>query len=303
MTQVGPSLESYYLLLLLLALAGCGTTPLVWTRAVATWFDARRGSALALTLIGPGVMAVFTPVLLDTLIRRYDWRAAFVAMAGFAALTLLPVGLFFRENRGRAAVPVALQSGATVAEALCTRRFWQLSFGFTLIGGVVSSLTVHLVPILIDVGLARGSAVRIAGVMGVAVIVGRLLTGFLVDRLPAALVAALFLAMPIGGCLLLIGGPVSTALAVAAVLCIGLAAGSEVDLLPYLTARYFGLHSYGRIYGLIFVAFYAGVGIGPLWLGHRFDVDGNYAEGLRIVVPVLATGAVAIGTLARTRAA
>jgi len=309
MTQAGPSLESYYLLLLLLALTGCGTTPLVWTRAVATWFEARRGVALALTLIGPGVMAIFTPVLLDTLIRRYDWRAAFIAMAAFAGLTLLPVGLYFRENRGDSGERVAatgsglspaLALGTSVADALRTGRFWQLTFGFTLIGGVVSSLTVHLVPILVDVGLARAGAVRIAGVIGLAVIGGRLLTGFLVDRLPPPWVAAAFLAMPIAGCLLLLTASVSTAHAVAAVICVGLAAGSEVDLLPYLTARYFGLRSYGRIYGLIFVAFYAGAGVGPLWLGHRFDVDGTYARALQLVVPVVAIGAAAIGMLGVT---
>jgi MFS family permease len=302
MTQVGPGIGSFYLSLTVLGLTGCGTTPLVWTRAVATWFQQRRGLALALTLIGPGVMAVVTPLLLETLILRFDWRAAYVTMAAFAALTLIPVGLFFRENRGQPSRPLAvpaLQAGLSVAEAVRSPRFWQFVFGFTLIGAVVSSLTVHLIPLVTDVGLRRAVAVQIAGVLGIAIICGRLITGYLVDRLHPPYVAAAFLSMPILGCLILISGSVSTALAVLAVICVGLAAGSEVDLVPYLTARYFGLKSFGKIYGWVFVAFYAGVGVGPLWLGHMYDVYGSYARAITLVIPILAIGVVAIAALGR----
>jgi MFS family permease len=305
MTLIGPSILGFYVALFLLAVAGCGTTALVWTRAVATWFDRSRGMALALTLTGPGLMGVVTPVLLDTLIQRYGWRAGYITMGVFALITLVPLVLFFRENRddgrhgGTVASTPRLQTGVTVKEAVRSRHFWQIGFSFLLIGGVVSALMVHLVPLIIDAGLGRGTAVRIAGVLGIAVIVGRMLTGYLVDRFHPPTVAAVFLFMPVFGCLLLIAGPESAGMIVLAVAFIGLAAGSEVDLVPYLTARYFGLKAYGRIYSWMFVAFYVGVGIGPLFLGWRYDLDGHYTRALEIVIPFLIVGVLAIATLGR----
>lgn len=320
MTQIGPDIRGFYVALFLLAVAGCGTTALVWTRAVATWFDRSRGLALALTLTGPGLVGVVTPLLLDTLIRRYDWRAGYVTMGVFAALTLVPVLLFFRENRADAAsssatrTPAAaatrhaddataslprLRLGLGVDEAIRTVRFWQIAFAFVLIGGVVSALMVHLVPLIIDAGLSREAAVRIAGVLGISVIFGRMLTGYLVDRYHPPLVAATFLFMPVVGCLMLIAGPESAIAVAVAVCCIGLAAGSEVDLVPYLTARYFGLKAYGKIYGWLFVAFYAGVAVGPLFLGHMFDLDGHYTRGLEVMIPFLVVGVLAVATIGR----
>lgn len=310
MTQIGSNIYLFYVSLFLLALVGCGTTSLVWTRAVAGWFDRSRGLALALTLTGPGLVGVVTPQLLDSLIQRYDWRAGYVTLGVFAAVTLIPLVLFFRENTAGTAkngVPAAqpleatsiLQSGFSVREALSRRHFWQIGFGFLLIGGVVSALMVHLVPLIIDAGLGRNVAVRIAGVLGLAVIAGRMLTGYLVDRFHAPYVAAVFLFMPVFGCLLLIAGPESAAMIVLAVAFIGLAAGSEVDLVPYLTARYFGLRAYGKIYSWMFVAFYVGVGIGPLFLGWMYDIDGNYDRALSVLIPFLVVGVLAIGGIGR----
>ena len=166
MTQMGPGISSFYLSFFALAVVGGATTPLVWTRAVATWFREKRGLAMALTLSGPGVIGVITPTLLDTLIQRFDWRAAYVTMGCFAALALIPVAFCFREKRdppqadtvvdsttladatatATVAAPLTAQ-GYSVREALRTRWFWQIASAFVLIGAVVSALMVHLVPV------------------------------------------------------------------------------------------------------------------------------------------------------------
>jgi MFS family permease len=311
MTQIGPSVASFYLSFFALAVVGGATTPLVWTRAVATWFRAKRGLAMALTLSGPGVIGVVTPTLLDTLIERFDWRAAYVTMGCFAALALIPVAFWFRENRPATATATTgatttaagaapTTSGYTVREALRTRWFWQIALAFVLIGAVVSALMVHLVPLMMDAGLGRTLAVRIAGVLGLSVIFGRLLTGWLVDRFHPPYVAAAFLVMPVFGCLLLAGETVTPLVVILAIACIGLAAGSEVDLVPYLTARYFGLRAYGKIYSWMFIAFYAGVAVGPLLLGRVYDRDGHYDTGLLLAIPVLLAGVALVATLGKS---
>ena len=147
--------------------------------------------------------------------------------------------------------------------------------------------------------MPRSMAIRIAGVMGAAVIVGRVTTGFLVDRYHPPYVAAFFLAMPIVGCVLLSGSTLPIWLVVVAAMFIGLAAGSEVDLVPYLTARYFGLKAYGKLYGWVFVFFYAGVGIVPPIFGRVFDINGNYDIALQFAIGALVIGVATIATLGK----
>lgn len=304
MTQLNGNIFVFYGALLALAFAGCATTPLVWTRGVATWFEKKRGIALGLTLTGSGLAGVIAPAALSALINAYDWRAAFIGMAFAALLALIPVYFFFFEN-GRqthqTSVPpnVALHSGFAVREAFRSRRFWQFGFGFMLIGAVVSALIVHLVPLLTDAGMTRDLAIKMASILGVAVILGRVTTGYLVDRFHPPYVAGFFLSMPIVGCLLLSGEPGSVWLVILAAVTVGIAAGSEVDLVPFLTARYFGLKAYGKIYGWIFVFFYAGVGVGPLFLGRMYDLYGNYNIALDVAIPTLALGVLAIVTMGK----
>jgi predicted MFS family arabinose efflux permease len=271
---------------------------------VATWFDRNRGLALGLTLTGTGLAGVFTPPLLDALIHRFDWRAAYLAMSLAAALALVPVIFFFFENRGDAPQPAQLSAlrephatrlaGLSAGQAVRSRRFWQLVLGFTLVGAVVSALMVHLVPLLTDSGISRPLAVRMASALGLAVILGRVTTGYLVDRMHAPYVAGAFLIMPAIGCLLLGAASLSTAMVLLAAVFIGLAAGSEVDLIPYLTARYFGLRAYGKIYSWIVIGFYLGAGTGPLFLGRMFDLHGDYRLALGVAVPALALGVLSI---------
>ena len=55
-----------------------------------------------------------------------------------------------------------------------------------------------------------------------------------------------------------------------------MSAGAEFDLLAFLTSRYFGLRSFGEIYGLLFVAFLIGTSLGPIAYGAIFDLTGAY---------------------------
>tara|TARA_B110000438_G_scaffold294046_1_gene334816 strand:- start:160 stop:1377 length:1218 start_codon:yes stop_codon:yes gene_type:complete len=303
-TQMNGNILVFYASIFALSVAGCCTTPLVWTRGVATWFHYRRGLALGLTLTGTGIAGILVPIFLSALVDRYDWRAGYLAMAVAAALAIIPAYFLFFENgrqknKAETTPSPALHSGFTVPEAFRSLRFWQFAFAFMLIGGMISSLMVHLVPLLTDANMPRSMAVRIAGVMGAAVIIGRVTTGFLVDKFHPPYVAAFFLAMPMIGCVLLSGSELPLWVVVGAAMSIGLAAGSEVDLVPYLTARYFGLKSYGKLYGWVFVFFYAGVGIVPPIFGRVFDINGNYDIALQFAVVALAIGVLSIATLGR----
>ena len=80
---------------------------------------------------------------------------------------------------------------------------------------------------------------------------------------------------------------------------IGLAAGAEVDLLAYLVGRYFGLKSYGKIYGVMLSAFALGGGLGPVLTGMAYDAEGNYALALYAGIGVFLAGAILLGMLGK----
>ena len=121
---------------------------------------------------------------------------------------------------------------------------------------------------------------------------GRLLTGFLIDRIFAPYITAIVFLLVSSGCLALGLGGIQFALCGA--IALGFAIGAEVDLIGYYTAKYFGLKNYGSIYGAQYSIFSAGGIISSVLAGYIWDVTGNYDLALKIgaALLILAVGLV-----------
>ena len=176
---------------------------------------------------------------------------------------------------------------------LCTGRFLRLALATLLIASVIVPLAVTLVPILSSRGIERGQAASIAALMGIASISGRLTIGYLLDRVNARVLAAVAVCIPIVSCLLLIGAPGSQVAATAAVLAAGLSLGAELDIVAYLTSRYFSL-VFGTLAGLITLG---GSGLGPLALNATFDAVQSYVPALWAAIPMCLAASVLFLTL------
>jgi cyanate permease len=170
---------------------------------------------------------------------------------------------------------------------------------FTLIGVTVGGLIVSLPAILADHGLSPAQAGRALSLLGFALIAGRLTIGWLLDRLPARLVAPAYIVLPAVSCLLL----AQRSAPIAAILLIGLATGAEVDLLPYLLSRTFGMRHYGKLYGWMLAGFGAGVGVGPAFAGWIRDQNATYDAALYAFALMAAAAACLIATLGTKPAA
>jgi nitrate/nitrite transporter NarK len=103
-------------------------------------------------------------------------------------------------------------------------------------------------------------------------------TGYLLDRLFAPRVAAAFFGAAALGIVLLWLG--TTPIAFAGGFLVGLGLGAEVDIIAYLTSRYFGLRAFGQIYSWAFAAFALAGALGPLLMGASFDRTGSYHGAL-----------------------
>ncbi len=259
-------------------------TPIPYAAVIAHWFDSHRGIALGLATAGVGLGVALIPQLAALLIGHFGWRGAYVGL-GIAVVVLawLPVMVFVREPpwvpvSGRpAAESAAPLPGIEAAAALATRSFWMLSVAFFLGVLAINGTIVHVVALLTDRGVPLQVATGALSFAGIAIIVGRVICGWCLDRFWGPYVAACFFVLPMHGIALLVSGWALPVPLVGAALC-GAGIGAEIDLMAFFISRYFGLKAYGRIYGLMFLVFNIGNGMGPALSGRAFDRFHSYSQ-------------------------
>jgi MFS family permease len=304
-------------------LLGFGTGP-VFTAVNATvsrWFDKKRGFALGISgggnAAGTLVMAPFTSYLIST----FDWRTAFVVLAGIALLVvsslsfllikrpgdigLLPDGIRpesarqdIHEGNGRTHA-----DGLSLTEALRTGNFWYLGLIWLLLSSSVHLVLTHIVPHAIDLGITPMNAALIISLAGGSSIFGRVLVGRLSDtvgrKLPA-LICAVLQSVSLLGLLWVRELGMFYLVAIA----IGLSWGGLSSQVTVLISDVFGVRSIGVLMGIIGVGWTLGAAIGPAVGGLVFDSTGNYGTAFLIcaVTMVLATLFVALIRTERTYA-
>jgi MFS family permease len=295
----------FYLNWALIALLGAGTLPMTWTRPVNNSFEVHKGLALGLSLVGTGLFGFLIKPTAAWLIATVGWRAAYLAIGSMPLIIALPVALrWFHDREAGSAEPRRLSSetaGYSFGAARRDWRFWVLALALVPIafagGGPISNME----NILATTGFVRSDIVRLVPLLGLSVMVGRALGGWLIDRVWAPAVACVLLCLVALACWLLARHSVGFATALGCIVAFGFASGIEYDLMGFLVARYFGMRSYGAIYGVLYGFFSLGAGVGPLVYGAVFDATGSYARALLPTSGALLVGALMLLTLGRYR--
>lgn len=274
----------------LVAIAGAGTNTIVYSRLIANWFLRKRGLALGLALVGGGLSSMVLPVMTSFVVENFGWRAAFMTLAA-ASLIALPLSLFIIRNkpadmdqevdgiaRTRASSNSHESESVNLRQAVRMQAFWIMVPAFFAVGLGLVSMIVLMIPVMNANGFSLQTAGLIAGVCGFMSIAGRFLMAFVLDRTFAPPIAAIILiAASIG--LLMISQEPSLTLAITGAAFVGLAVGAEVDLLAYITSRYFGIQFFGKLFGLMVSCFTLGGAIGLVVQGRLFDIFGSYQTG------------------------
>ncbi len=307
LSLTGPSIWTWWALWMPIALAGTCMTPTIWTSGVSSLFDAGRGMALALVLGGTALCSTLTPILGNYFIETLGWRHAFVALAGFWAVLVIPVVvLFFTSARDRnrvvpsnQKVDAAVLAGVGVREAMLSGKYFRLASAGFLATLIVVSLVTGLVPILTSLAIERQSAANLAGLVGISTVTGRLIGGYLLDRINGNVVGAVSMLLPIIPCALLLAFPGSIPIAGAAVLVLGLSLGVELDSVAYLVSRHFGMLHYGVLFGTIVGLLSIATGFGPLLISFVYDRTHSYAGVLWGYMPLSLLTALLFASLGR----
>ncbi len=289
-----PACPAVFLLLYAVAgLVGSVQAPLPYAKAISAWFDAQRGLALGIAMAGVGLGGALMPQLARYLIRVFGWRGAYVGLGVTTfALAFPAVALFVREPgirlgdqeppaAGGSTDRIAVRApGLSAKEVISgSRRFWLIFVAVFLVASSVNGVIAHLVPLLTDRGVSNKFATLALTTSSLALIAGRIFSGYLLDWFFAPYVAACFFLLPLFGIALLgagAGGPVSLFAAV----CLGLGLGSEINVTAFLVGRYFGLRTFGEIYGYLTAIFLFASGLGSWMMGVCFDLARSYNPAL-----------------------
>jgi MFS family permease len=298
---------SYWLALwLLYAAANQLIMTTVWWAAVARVFTVSRGLATSVTILGTSVAVFFAPVVANVLIEQRGWRAAFVILGLSSGLAVALVCWIALKRSGppqaasgpaEAAQSVTAASGMSWSQAVRSMTFIKFAIASFIAYGVRLAITIHVIPILSAGGVARDLAVWIGGSYGLWMAVGQTVSGAALDRFSGRWVSALCLFVQMTSLALLMLPPHPIAVPILAVCLFGLSMGGLAPTYPYLTSRYFGLRSFGRLFGILASLSAVGYALGPLLAAHVYDVSGSYALFLAASIPALLLSAVLILSL------
>jgi MFS family permease len=284
--QIISSPATLYACYFTIAILGAGATPITYSKIIANLFDARRGLALGIALSGVGVGTALTPIIASRIIAQDGWPDFYLHSGIFIAAIITPLLLLFLPKE-TAPISGPRSSGWTIIrDAMRDSRFVNMALAFLLVGIGYTGMATQLVPLMMDKGLSQGDAAGMQFILGISVIVGRIVSGISLDYIAPKWVASVAIAATAAGIAAAVYLPFGPATYVGIFL-MGLSAGAEVDVMAYMTARYFGLERYGLLYGTLNSAYFMGVAIGPVLAAISYDRSGSYAIAGLILIAAL----------------
>lgn len=275
----GSDIRIFWAIYAVAAITAVGASPITYTRAVIQCFDRNRGLAIGICMSGAGVSAAIAPATLEWVIRTHGIASGYQALA--ATLFAVAMLVFFLLPNTRTAVPLVEvpPSGEAIStmQAGRDRPYLALSvicIGIFAVALSINGYVIHMVPLLEAQGLSSQEAAKVVTSLGLAVIAGRLVTGYSLDRISTGLICTAVLSGTVCGIWLLYSGTPSVAPLAAAL--IGFAIGAEVDVVAYLMSRVFTKEAFPRYFSFAYASFMLGAGISPLLAAQSFERHGDY---------------------------
>ena len=173
--------------------------PPVINATLSKWFISQRGWALSLGSIGISLAGLITPFLMTVVVDSFSWRTGYTTLGISVVVLLIPIAFVMRrrpEDYGLQPDGKVLANGSpqdtkinqiertslTVNEAIRTKSFWSLVFGFGLIMGALMSVLIHAIPFTVESGFSRTIAAAAITVNGVGNLSGKFFWGYALQR-------------------------------------------------------------------------------------------------------------------------
>ena len=281
------------------------------TSAITRWFVKQRGTAVGLAGAGFSLGGIIAPPLAQLLISAYDWRRAYIILSLITLAIVIPLAQLLKQTpqqlgmkpygdetdtgSGRFEVKSLASEGFSFMGALRTRYFWLFGFLQFCFFSCLQVVLVHINPYAVDIGIPALSAASIVSFISVFSTVGRIVAGFLSDKLGGRPVLVFCLATStLSLTWLLIARQLWMFYLFAAVF--GLAYGGMVPLSALVPAELFGLKAFGVIYAGLTLVSTIGESLGAPVAGFIFDRTGHYWPAFLICI-LLSTVATALSIM------
>ena len=288
-----PTPVAFYTLFTMLGVAGAAATAFPYLVAITGLFDRHRGLALGLAVAGGGAGGTFAPQVANYLLSEVGWRESVWILSALMATPLVALLLVVRTPPGvtRRALNEGERSASHWSLYLGARAFWLIAI--TLLGVSIGTFGILgvLVSMLTDRGISPAEAAAVLSGAGLSSWAGRIVIGWLLDRLWAPLVTSLVCLGAFAGVLIIAFGGQSLPLVLLGASLLGLALGSEADILAYLCGRYFSLQAFSRVVGAMWVVWAWGGGVGTAAAGLAYQATGSYAGATLFLATSLLLGA------------
>ena len=287
------------------ALAGLLVGPVIWLAVVSAAFEKNRSLAIALTLCGMSLAAMFAPVTARWFIDNFGWRMAFpmVALLWCGPAFLLALFCFFdRRPAGQSKARKAEQAEREppmakpdMRRVFLSATFIRMAIAITLSTTAMAAFTIHLSPALSDKGMSGTVAATTAGLIGLAAIPGKLAVGTLFDRIGQVPVTLGLMAILAMSCVLLAQDSTNVPLAIAGSALLGVTSGSTNVAFACIAARLFEGPIFGVVYGTLTSLTALSGAAGPFLISMVHDASGTYAPafwsgiGVAVAVALLLT--------------
>src|SRR4051794_36869709 len=162
-----PGIWHLYATCFLMGMVGNGTAQMAYTRAVTSWFTARRGMALAVVMSGGAVSAMVLPPITTALLERVGWRATCAALGAMVLSIGVPLVARFVRERPHDPDDVAQQgnvrNGARLRQAVTSRPFWLIVAVLFVSSIAQNGALTHMAALLTDRGVSpAGASVALA---------------------------------------------------------------------------------------------------------------------------------------------
>ena len=291
LTQLNGSVTQLLILKTISSLCGTLPTGVAFGNIISRYFTGRRGTVLGLCLgAGGGLGMALLPLLGAFLLESWGWRSTYLGIGLVAVLVGLPAALLLPGNApdrspaqqdarvGQAVAPEA-GLGMDSRSALRHLAFLLLLATTFLTCMVINGIGAHMAAIMTDHGMTHALAATALSIYAMMMMAGQFGIGILLDRTNTPRIAIPVFTVVLAGVALLhlSSGPVGLFLGAAL---IGAGAGSEYGILPYFITRFFGVRSFGFLYGGLYAIAALGTGLGPYLMGLSFDLSGRYGIAL-----------------------
>lgn len=276
-----------YLTYGVLAGAGVGLAYCTPIAAGVKWFSGRRGLVSGIIVFGFGFGSLLLAPLAKELIVSQGIQQTFLVLGVIFAVVITLGALLLRN-------PPAPSAGGSASAAcgggevhpvklLSSPQFWMLwvMFAFSAAAGlmVIGNLaTFAKLSFTSTHGMTPDAAFSLAalavGVLGVFNGVGRILAGWLSDRIGRTKAMLLFFgaqAFLVSGIVFASGFSPWALFGVMAL--VGLCFGSNFSLFPSASADFFGTKNAGANYGMVFTAYGVGGILGPQLMAYLLDAS------------------------------